>query len=219
MPNNLDSKTSELIGMHVGDGTLYKTNWGLVWELRGALSEKDYYLNHVSNLLSSIFKIKFIPKFRSGGKNGCFGIQTSKKVVTNFFIEYKFVAGRKTHTVSIPDYIKKAKDKIRLAFIRGYFDTDGYLRFERINNNKEYNYPKIEFSSASKNLREDLFHLLIELGFKPYKWGKKDYKICLAGKENLEKFIRKVIPRNKKHLNKYLSWKNEGHCSPNAAIA
>ena len=142
--------------MHVGDGTLYKTSRGNVWELRGSLDEKDYYYQNVAPLLKSIFSIDFEPKFRSGGKNGCFGIQTSKKEVINLFTFYDFKPGRKTHTVRIPDYVKKANKKIKFAFIRGLFDTDGCLRFERINNNKNYTYPKIEFGFASQMLRDDL---------------------------------------------------------------
>jgi len=56
MPINLNVKTAELIGMHTGDGTLYKTGWGLVWELRGGLNEKEYYSKHVKKLMESIFK-------------------------------------------------------------------------------------------------------------------------------------------------------------------
>ena len=40
----MNEKEAELIGMHVGDGTLYKTNCNsLVWELRGSIYEKEYY--------------------------------------------------------------------------------------------------------------------------------------------------------------------------------
>jgi len=200
----INENISEFIGMHVGDGTLYKTQYGKVWELRGSLDEKEYYIQSVSQLLEGIFDIKFKPKFRSGGKNGCFGIQTSKKILTNTLIELGFKTGRKTHTVSIPDYIKKANNKIKFGFIRGYFDTDGCLRFD---GKKIKNYPKIEFCSVSKNLRDDLFSMLEELSFKGYTWGKKEFKICLAGKENLEKFMKYVRPKNKKHLNKYFRWK------------
>lgn len=220
MSKNLNPQIAELIGMHVGDGTLYKTTRSLVWELRGGLNEKEYYVSHVANLLESIFKIKFMPKFRSGGKRGCFGIQTSKRDVTSLFLNFGFFPGKKSHTVRIPEYIKNSNNKIKLAFIRGYFDTDGYLRFERINNNKNYNYPKIEFGTASVGLRGDLFYLLKNLGFRPYKWGKKMFCICLAGIDNLEKFIKEVSPKNKKHLNKYTLWKRYGHNNKShAAVA
>lgn len=36
----LNPKLAELIGMHVEDGSLYKTSRGIVWELRGDLKEK-----------------------------------------------------------------------------------------------------------------------------------------------------------------------------------
>ena len=172
-------------------------------------------------LLESIFKdIIFKPKFRSGGKNGCFGVQTSKKEVSNFFLEYGFKPGRKTHTVSIPNYIKKSDKKVQSAFIRGLFDTDGCLRFERINNNTNYTYPKIEFNFASISLRDDLFNLLKKLGYRAHIWGKKYYKICIAGNDNLEKFMKEISPKNAKHLNKYFFWKKYGHNNPkNAEVA
>ena len=78
-------KIAELLGAHTGDGTLYKTKNSFVWELRGGLDEKEYYNENIKNLLKSIFKIEFLPKFRSGGKNGCYGIQPSK-----FILRYCF---------------------------------------------------------------------------------------------------------------------------------
>jgi hypothetical protein len=208
---NLNSKTAELIGMHIGDGTLYKTTRSLVWELRGGLNEKEYY-KHVKELLESVFdNLIFYPKFRTGGKNGCYGIQTSKKQVTSFFILYGFKAGCKTYTVFVPDYIKNASKKIQCSFIRGLFDTDGCLRFEKINKNLNYDYPKIEFTFASESLRNDLYQLLKKLKFRPYIWGKRHYSLCLAGIDNLEKFMIEIAPKNAKHLNKYMFWKKYGH--------
>ncbi len=207
----LDEKIAELIGMHVGDGTLYKTNWCFVWELRGSLNEKDYYVNHVSNLLQPIVNIEFTPKFRSGGKNGCFGIQTSKKEVTSLFLELGFNPGRKTHTVRIPDYIKNSNRTTKLAFLRGYFDTDGCLRFERINKRKVHEYPHIEFSTFSKALKEDLLVLLFEMGFRATTWGRAEFKVRLSVKDNLRKFMDEVSPSNKKHLNKHQFWNKHGY--------
>ena len=214
MFKNLNSKIVELIGMHIGDGTLYKTNRGNVWELRGSLNEKDYYYQNVAPLLKSIFGIEFKPKFRSGGKNGCFGIQTSKREVTNLLKFYNFKPGRKTHTVRIPDFINNSSKNIKLSFVRGLFDTDGYLRFRKINKNKDFNYPQIEFGFASLGLRDDLLELLKLLGYRTYKWGVINYKIALSGIGNLEKFMKEVQPKNKKHLNKYWFWKKYGQFKP-----
>jgi hypothetical protein len=222
MNRKLKSKIAELIGAHVGDGTLYKTSRGTVWELRGGLNEKDYYWHNIVPLLKSIFDVDFIPKFRSGGKNGCFGIQTTNKDLIALFLHYGFKPGTKTYTVRVPDYISKSSRNIQNSFIRGLFDTDGYLRFERINNDKYYRYPKIEFGTASINLRDDLQVLLRSLGYRTYIWGKQDYrlyKLCLAGISNLNRFMKEVSPKNKKHLNKYQFWKDNGHHITNAAVA
>ena len=59
---------------------------------------------------------------------------------------------------------------MKTGFLRGYFDTDGCIRFEKINQNKQANYPKIEFSSISQNLRDDVVNLLESIGIKSYKW-------------------------------------------------
>tara|TARA_B100002003_G_scaffold214670_1_gene213034 strand:- start:2 stop:664 length:663 start_codon:yes stop_codon:yes gene_type:complete len=214
----LNSKIAELIGMHIGDGTLYKTNWSLVWELRGGLNEKDYYFNNVKPLLESIFKnLEFYPKFRSGGKNGCFGIQTSKKDVTNLFLQFGFKPGRKTHTVKVPEYIYQSNIKIKLAFLRGIFDTDGCIRFDRINNQKLHTYPRVEIGSASKDLRDGLARLLKILGFRYFIWGKDCYMICVGGKEQSTKWFKIIKPANKKHLNRFNFWMENGY--HNAEVA
>lgn len=219
MSKKLNPKITELIGMHIGDGTLYKTNTGSVWELRGSLNEKSYYYNNVVPLLYFIFNIRFKPKFRSDGGNGCFGVQICKKEVISFFIDFNFKFGRKTHTVRIPDYIKRSNRQVKLAFIRGLFDTDGCLRFDKNKTNKNY-YPKIEFGFASRNLIIDLSCLLKELGFNNYTWEDgKYFRLCVAGKSMLNKWIKEVKPKNVKHLNKYYLFQEQGYVVPNAGVA
>ncbi len=161
----MNEKEAELIGMHVGDGTLYLSGKTLVWEQRGSIHEQQYY-EHVASLIKDLLNVELKPKYR--GPNS-YGIQTTNKLVTSFFHERGFKAGKKTHTVRIPSYIKEGNDIIQRAFIRGLFDTDGCLRFEKNRTNKRY-YPRIEFNFASQDLCSDLFFLLEELKFKVYRW-------------------------------------------------
>lgn len=113
-------------------------------------------------------------------------MQISKKEVTSFFLDYGFKPGRKTYTVRIPDYIKKSSKKVKLSFLRGLFDTDGCLRFDK-NHTKIYYYPKIEFDLASPMLIYDLSYMLTELGFLNHTWKcKNSTKLCVAGKTMLE---------------------------------
>jgi len=199
-----------LLGLHVGDGTLYKTKFGLVWELRGGLDEKELYIQKLQPLLERIFNRTLEPKYRSGGKNGCFGFQTSNKIYTNFFLFHGFLPGSKTKTVSIPQSIKTASNKIKCAFIRGLFDADGCLRFDRINNRPQHDYPKIELQSASKQLRDDVRLIVSELGFGSHIWNSTYFAICIPGISNMEKYMKEIKPNNPKFWNKYKFWKENG---------
>ena len=207
----IDHKIAELIGAHCGDGTLYRTTRGLVWELRGALDEKGYYFHNICPLLNDLFSLEVVSKFRSGGGNGCWGVQTSNKEITSFFLNHGFTPGTKTYTVSVPDYILEADVTIKRAFVRGLFDTDGCLRFERVNKRKMHDYPRIELGFASKALRDGLRLLLDDLGFRSFIWSDKtNFKICLSGKVMLAKWMTEIQPKNPKHLKKYDFWKKNG---------
>ena len=211
----LTPELSELIGMHVGDGSLYKTNRGLVWELRGDLKEKRHYKNYIVPLINNIFGINVKSKFRSGGKNGVWGIQTCNKIIIETLIHYGFNPGTKTYTVKVPDYIFNSSLEIKRAFVRGLFDTDGCLNLMKINNRKEKDYPRILFSSASKDLRDSVKDLLSQMKFESYIWNyknnynKNEYRLCLSGKEKLLRWERNIKPKNPKFLKKISEWKNK----------
>lgn len=200
-----------MLGAHVGDGTLYKTKSSTVWELRGALEEKEYYINNVCPLMNQIFNEEFISKFRNDGCKGVWGVQTSKKVVTAFFQEFGFKPGTKTYTVAVPKYVFSSTIEVKRAFVRGLFDTDGCIRFERKNKNTLHTYPRIEFASASLTLRDTLRELLIDLGFRPFVWNDKiSFRLCIAGAKPIVRWVTEIEPKNQKHLKKYLIWKEKG---------
>ena len=196
-------KEAELLGMHAGDGTLYKTNSNtIVWEMRGSIYEQDYY-SYVSKLLLDLFDIEVTPKYR--GPNS-YGIQTCKKPIIKFFLDNGFKPGSKVYTVSIPRCIKEDSVKIKREFIRGLFDTDGCVIFEK-NRTPFHYYPRIEFGFASKSLSRDLFDLFIELNFRPHQWKNVrkdgiDFRVALAGFKNLDKWINEIGSSNLKHINR-----------------
>jgi intein/homing endonuclease len=196
----MNEKEAELIGMHVGDGTLYLTGKTLVWELRGSINEKDFY-EYVKSLIKKLFNLDVTPKYR--GTNS-YGIQTTNKIITDFFVNNGFKPGKKVYTVSIPENIKSTSNEVNLSFLRGLFDTDGCIRFEK-NRTKYRYYPRIEFGFASKNLVMDLKELFDELGFRVYMWNRVrqdgvGYSIGLAGFNNLDRWVREVRPANSKHI-------------------
>ncbi|MBX4196639.1 hypothetical protein KW805_03555 [Candidatus Pacearchaeota archaeon] len=112
----MNEKEAELIGMHVGDGTLYLAGKTLVWEMRGSIHEQEYY-QYVSQLIKDLLQVEAKPKYR--GPNS-YGIQTTNKVISKFFIDNGFKPGKKVYTVSIPDYIKDSSNEVKRVFVRGY---------------------------------------------------------------------------------------------------
>ncbi len=203
---------AELLGAHTGDGTLYKVKTSLVWELRGALGEKEYYTMNICPLIKKIFGLEIESKFRNGGKCGVWGVQTSNKSITNMLVNYNFKPGTKTYSVSVPKYIFKSNIKVKRAFVRGLFDTDGCLRFDKKNKKGQYTYPRIEFGFASVKLRDSLKKLLETLGFESFIWksGPKCFSLCLAGKQKTNRWFKEIQPKNPKHLKKYLTWSIKG---------
>lgn len=183
----MNENEAELLGAHVGDGTLYLAGKTVVWELRGSVEEKEYY-THIQEVIRSALHVEMTPKYR--GPNS-YGIQTTNKIITGFFTKSGFFPGKKVYTVTVPKIVKEENGLIQKAFIRGLFDTDGCLRFEKNRTPKNY-YPRIEFSFASEEFTKDIFEMLTSLGFKSYRWSSRrqnavHYSLGLAGFSNLEK--------------------------------
>ena len=198
----MDVHKAEICGMHAGDGTLYRTNSGsVVWELRGGIDETDYYHNYVCPLVKTVFGIEVVPKRRSGGGTGSFGIQLSKKEITQFLMQF-FPVGKKSAIVKIPPLILNSSTEVKGAFLRGLFDTDGCIRFDKNHTEHKY-YPKIELSTNSVQLKDDVRLVLQELGIGCHYWKSgTGYSLCVPGKKNLAKWMELVSWSNPKHLNK-----------------
>lgn len=94
---------AELLGMHAGDGTIYRNKKYLVFELRGNLDEKEMYDNTVTSLVHSAFRITLRPKFRAGGKNGCYGVRLCNQEIINKIVKSGFPIGPKSSNVKIPN--------------------------------------------------------------------------------------------------------------------
>ncbi|MFC2136503.1 LAGLIDADG family homing endonuclease, partial [Bacteroidota bacterium] len=165
MKSKLTPEIAEFIGMHIGDGTLYKTKNSFVWEMRVDLKEKNYYDFFVVPLLSKLFNYEFKAKFRSGGKNGCYGVQTCNKDLIHTLVSMGIKPGKKNN-IQVPKKFMNSSQKIKSAFLRGYFDTDGCIRFDKPNKSIVAYYPRIEFCTISKNLCFDVKKLLLDLGLK-----------------------------------------------------
>jgi intein/homing endonuclease len=199
---------AELLGMHAGDGTIYRSKNSLVYELRGGKDEKLFYDNHVVNLFNKISNGFFVAKERKGGKNGCYGIRTCNKEVIQLFLDAGFPIGKKSNNVSIPLCILKGTIRIKAAFLRGLFATDGTAYLAKINKSIIKTYPIIEFATISERLRNEVRQLLTDFGIESRIWtynskiknNKSVFYLRIAGHKKCELFQYEIGLSNPKHL-------------------
>lgn len=211
----MNKTESYFIGLHIGDGSLYWAKKILVWELRGDITEKKIYDIEIKSVLETLFLDNFTTKKRSGGKNGCYGIQTTNKKISAFLLKHELLPGKKSHIVKVPKSIFLSNNSCKEAFIAGLFDTDGCICFKKINRSIHATYPVVEIGSASKNLITETVDLLKELGFRVTYWkDRKYYKLRIAGSTEVTRFFKIIAPRNVKHLNKWAFWISNGYYKP-----
>lgn len=198
LPNEPTPNLAEEFGIHIGDGSmnLYK-NKGLT-SIAIDPRDKDY-MNFIKGLYKKLYNVDV--KLRTWSR--AYGFQLSSTELVEFKNKFGLPLGKKEN-IKIPEWIKKNK-QFQKACLRGIFDTDGTLYIET-----KYNkpYPRIQISSISEPLIEDIYSILIDFEFKVSKWKetfknknwKPRYVIALRGYKQLQKWMKEIGSNNPKNL-------------------
>ncbi len=198
--------------------------WGDITE------EKEYHDKWVTPLFNRKIMIPSFGKkvcYKKHPKVGVYGFYIFNEDLVRFFERLGVKAGPKTN-VQIPPGIINNKNLAK-RFLRGLFDTDGNIYFDK---NRSAKKPKndracISLTSVSKRLINQTFAILKSLGLnprirKPYK-GKRDkntsYCILIYRKKDVERFIKEIEFKNSKHYTKWKVFKKLGYCLPHTSIA
>lgn len=223
---NIIPEIAEICGIHAGDGHLRRNGKG--FEISGSYEEKEYYDQHIIPLFNSLFDLNIKGKFFP--TKGTYGFSISSKAIIFFLISFGFPKGKKDDIVQIPEQILHSQDPtIRRAFLRGIFDTDGCITFDkRIYNTSIFKktrnyYPRILFSTISKKLAIGIKQLCEKEGFicKIYIYKSKKqteslkYKLQIVGINNLERWMNVITPQNPVKVSRYIIWKKYGFCPTN----
>ncbi len=193
-----EAKIAEMIGAIIGDGHISKSGKSI--ELIGHPVEDKDYLHLIGSFGTQIFGIKFKEYERERAVRIIF----NSTLMQNYFVEIGLPRGKKSEIVKIPNvYLKSPYLK---NVIRGIFDTDGYLFFDK---RKVYvkPYPRLGFHIKSKKLGEQLKEILDQMGFETYYriTKKHAYVIEIYGHQQLQKWLNTIGSLNNKHLSKCLS--------------
>lgn len=198
---------AELWGLHAGDGTLYRTNSGVVWELRGNIEEKEFYDEYVLALLRRIFDYCWVCRKRSGGANGCYGVRCCCQEFHQILLQGGFPIGRKTTEVCVPNQVLSGPKSVQAAFLRGLFASDGHTSLMKINGSNVSTYPIIGFGSRSKVLAQQTALMLDQMGVKSYSWSLRDrrddgtdFRLRITGRMWVKRFIECIGLPNHRQL-------------------
>ena len=159
----------EMCGAIIGDGWI-QADERCFFLAGDPIEDKEYYDQNMSKLFRKrgyFVKPQNFPYWR------VYGISIYKKDKIKELLSFGLPKGRKAKSATIPEWIINSKDEIKMAFIRGFFDTDGgifcqkdYTKYADEFNSKYHTKLRLRMSSISAKLIEQIFSLLNELNFR-----------------------------------------------------
>ncbi|MBI1969922.1 hypothetical protein HYS48_04475 [Candidatus Woesearchaeota archaeon] len=199
----LNKEICEFIGAFIGDG--YLTRYRNIYTM-GISGNRNLDENYLKKYMQSLIKRNFpftTPRLYYRKDENTLVLKVYSKQLYYFLKKIGFNAGKKAHSIMIPQEIVNNKEFMRAA-IKGIFDTDGCIFFDQ---RKTYHrpYPRITLQMASIPLIMQLetflskdFTLYVD---KSNRDGKRN-TIEIYGHKQLETFLKQIGLSNKRHLDK-----------------
>ena len=187
---------AELVGIILGDGSIYVKEEVGAYQIRIAFSLKDEkeYRNYVNSLSYEIFGIKpGIKRHRNSAYYVCINSKQAVQQLRGIGLKE---GNKKRNRSTIPDWVKKNKEYLK-ACTRGLIDTDGSIY--RLSS-KDPKTLRISFKNRNTRLLNDARLSLESLGFHPSKII--EYNIFLTRKEDTKKYLNEIGFNNSKHIKK-----------------
>ncbi len=162
--SELNEDLAEFIDIIIGDDYFYvkrkKNGSGIV--IAQNSTEDLFYIDYLINLFNR-FEIE--PKiYGQKNKNVTYLLLKSKSFIEKLIL-CGLDPGPKTYP-RIPDLIKKGKNKIKAAFLRGLSDTDFSISFRKEKSRKNYTYPQISAAFSDLGFVLEIKSLINEFGIK-----------------------------------------------------
>ena len=190
----------ELIGAFIGDGFTNKYDRLCVVQFTGhSKLDKEYFLKTLRPIVKELTPDSnpAITEIDNTLRLTIYSKQFHNLLTKRF----KFPAGKKTHTVTMPEeIIKSGNQDLINRCIRGIFDTDGCVFTDK---RKAYKLPymRIALGMKSKELIKQVNELLLRQGIASTMTKNLD-KLQINGAENCRKFVEKIGFSNRRHLDK-----------------
>lgn len=230
----IEKEKAELCGAIIGDGWIESRETDFF--LAGNPTEdKEYYDLHMTSILRSVLGVETKPK--NFPYWGVYGVSLHKRNLIRKLLDLGLPTGKKVYNAYIPEWIANSDKDVFFSFLRGLFDTDGNVFFERDHtkyaskfNSKYHGRPRVRINSVSSTLMSQVFDLLTKYGvsckkrvriggFKNNRNNRDVYIIEINRKGAIKWLFEEVGLSNPKHNTKYLIWKRFGFCPPSTSIS
>ena|SRR3989344_6162587 len=198
-PSKVSVELAEMIGIHFGDGSLYKDKkYNYVITYSGNLKSDKEYMDFIFKLFFKLFNIHL--KKSINPKNNSITLTLRSKDLFYFYKDCLKLPVGKKKDLSIPYYIKDNK-KFLIAFLRGLFDTDGCVTLQK---SGKYRYPLIKICTKHENFANEISKSLAFLYIpsfitKKENLGSGAYDVTIRN-VNARKFLRIIGSKNERNI-------------------
>ncbi len=194
--NRINPQFAEIIGLLCAEGShiiAYSSYWGKDKGKKrfynNDKSERIEFSNKDSRLLAHYSKLLLKEFDYSANPTKHYKVNICKKYIIGEIIKCTELG----HTRwKVPEFIIKSNNKIKIAFIRGYFDGDGTVS------------KSIRMFSTNNSGLNQVSKLLQDLGFEPYfekpmiKENRKPLYVIHIRQKERERFLSLIQPISKK---------------------
>ncbi len=184
LPNELNSKLAYLLGYLAGDGCLHTNSYTISFVFNN--------LNECKRILSTLRKLFHIEADYDNYKT-YFVVRLNSKVLHLFFNKlFDFPLGKKKGKLQVPSLIQNSSSKIKLQFIRGFFNADGCL----CHTEKTY---ALMFKQSTERFLKQLKIMLLEFGYNlngPYFDKQNDSWLLATWKASTINNLKRILEIN-----------------------
>lgn len=220
----LDSDLAEFVGVLLGDGSIgrYECHAGKKIKIQhrvkvtgDAREDLPYFTDFLFPLMTKLFGKKPLLRFKR--KERTVELIYFGKELYEFLIELGMASSPKRNRAIIPPFI--FEKNLDVYFLRGLFDTDGCLVFDKQHRDVHY-YPRVEIKMLPCPMRDQLLSMLSKLGFRHITSTQpnESLRIQMNGNEIIDRWMDIVKFNNQKHITKYNIWRRLGYYIPNTNL-
>ena len=183
IPDTISEDLAYLCGVFAGDGSInyrIKKNEYSLKVVGNPKDEKEFYHQVIAPKFQNVFGM--FPKMKYHDTGETYGFSVYSKTIYTYLVMYiRLPSGIKYNSLKIPEVFLK-DELITLAFIRGVFDTDGCISFQRKSLKSENKtYPTISLSSKSAEFVKQIVVFLERFGFKI--WSQYNHEKLILGQK------------------------------------